>query len=95
MIDLPKLESRHRSEKKPKTHPLTIGALAALEEKFNLANGLETLKSESAAHLTFVVWHARVMDGDDVGDYEEWRGGCLYVRDAEVPETEGPTEAGD
>ena len=93
MIDLPKLESQHRSEKKPKRLPLTIGSLAALEEKFGLSNGLEALGSLSATYLCFLAWHGRAVEGSTDDDFETWRDGLLFVSDVEDPKDEGPTEA--
>ena len=93
MIDLPKLESQHKSEKKPKRLPLTIGSLAALEEKFGLANGLDALGSLSATYLCFLAWHARHVDGSTDETFEDWRDGLMFVSDVEDPKDEAPTEA--
>ena len=94
-VDLPKLDSQHRTEKKPKTHPITIGALSALEEKFGLPNAAEVIEDRpSATHLCFLAWHSRMEAGDEVADFEEWRSGLLFVKDAEDPKNEGPTDPG-
>ena len=93
MSDTQKLESQHKSEKKPKRLPLAIGSISAMEEKFGLANGFDNLASLSATHQCFLAWHGRLEDGADVGDFEDWRGGLLYVRAVEDPKDEGPTGA--
>ena len=84
--------SKHEGDKKPQEFTPNFGTLAALEAQFKLESSL-ALTSLGAAHLSFMAWHARKREGQNVGTWEDWNLGLAWVRRKEKPEAGGPTEA--
>ena len=92
MIELPTLISQHETEEEPRQFRVTMGALAALEDRFGLSSAMSALETPSATHLAFLAWWTRQRQGQNVPSFEDWLDGLEIVTAADETE-EGPTEA--